>query len=121
EAGVARDRAVDADHLAADVDEWSAGVPGVDRRIRLDVILNRVWRVEKRAERTATRAHDSRGHREVQAYRIADGNDPLSNLRVRIVAERHRREVAAIHLDHGDVGGGIAADHLGGEGAVVEQ
>ena len=67
EAGVARDRAVDSDHLTANVDQWSARIAGIDGGVRLDVVLDRVTGIQKRAERAAPGADDASGNGEVQA------------------------------------------------------
>src|SRR5580704_7227373 len=49
----AGDRAVDADDFTADVDQRAAGVAGVDRRIRLNEVRDRVLIAEQASELTA--------------------------------------------------------------------
>ena len=75
-AGRADDGRVDADELAARVDERAARVAGVDRGVRLDEVLER-----RDAELTAARrADDAHRHGLTQAQRVADREDDLADL-----------------------------------------
>ena len=96
-AGAAGDRAVDADDVAADVEQRTAGVARIDRRVRLDVVGDRVRivaaRIEQRRLIAALGADDARRDREVELQRIADRQHPLADARLGVVAERQRREI----------------------------
>src|SRR2546427_11404967 len=61
-AGLARNRRVDADHLALDVHERAARVAGVDRRVGLDEVLDAVARARQSVEQSPLRADDASGH-----------------------------------------------------------
>src|SRR5438876_949056 len=57
-------------------------------------------------------ANDPLRHGEVEAERIADRENPITDPRHLVVAERHRRKVSAVNLDDGDVGGRISTDNF---------
>ena len=65
-----RDLRVDPDDLAARVDERPAGIARVDRRIRLDDVVD--LEVVGSADLALERRHDARGDRAVVAERVAD-------------------------------------------------
>ena len=70
------DHGVDADHLAARVQQRPAGVAGIDGRVGLDGVFDR------RAIRVANRADgadNAAGHGPAQAEWIADGVDLLAH------------------------------------------
>ena len=72
-------RRIDSDDLTLAVQKRSAGISVVDRGIRLDHVLDDspVLRLNRTAERT----DDSSCERAVQAKRISDGQDLLSDLK----------------------------------------
>jgi hypothetical protein len=113
------DRGVDADQLAAQVDERAAGVAGVDRRVGLDEVL-----VLGDVESAAGRRHDAHRHRLADAERVADREDDLAEPQLARVAERQRaqRGQRALELEDGEVRLGIGTDDLRLViGAVVER
>src|SRR5271156_2991397 len=63
------DRGVDADYLAARVDQRSAGVTGIERGVGLNDVVDQAPRT--RPERTAERAHHARGNGALEAVRIS--------------------------------------------------
>src|SRR5262249_48167215 len=80
---------IDAHNLALSVQQRPTGVPGIDRRVRLQEI------VELSAESCSTlRAEESEGDRVIQSERIADGDDPLTHpqrIAVAQIGNRKRR------------------------------
>ena len=93
--GVAgRNLRVDADHLAARVEQRPAGVAVVQRGVGLDRVLDR--EVVRRGERPVDRADDPGGHRARVAEGIADRDDGVADLRVVRVAPDERRERARV-------------------------
>ena len=118
-----RDRRVDADHLALDVDQRAARVARVDRRVGLNKVLDAVVRPRQATEGAALRADDPGGHGEGEllAERIPDRQRPLAHPRRVGIAETDRREVLGVDPDHRHVGVRIGADHLGREFAFVVQ
>jgi hypothetical protein len=85
------DLRIDADHLAARVQQRPAGVALVDRHVGLDE--RHVALVGTGA--AAERADDAGGDRVVEAERRADRDHPLPGERVGI-ADAHGRQVASI-------------------------
>ena len=82
------DRRVDADHLAARVDQRPAAVAEIDRGVGLDVV------VEARIEQLAAdEADHADGHRVLVAERVADRADPLADPQLVGIAERRLRQV----------------------------
>ena len=122
-AGLARDGRVDADDLTADVDERPARVAGVDRRVGLDEILNRVAGLLQALKQPALGADDARRHGEGErlAQRVPDRQRPLTHPGRVGIAELNRGQATRVDLDDGDVGVGIGADHLGRELTLVVQ
>ena len=104
--------------MAIEVDQRTAGVAAVDRRVGLDEVL-----VAALGESTAPaqRAHDARGHRLAQIERIADGDHEIADREFVGVAERQRFEVVGVDLQQRDVGLRVAADQFGLELAPVLQ
>ncbi|AEK60364.1 hypothetical protein CFU_0527 [Collimonas fungivorans Ter331] len=116
-AGARIDRGVDADQVAVGVDQGAAGIAGVDRSIGLDEVLELVD-----AEMAATqRRNDPHGHRLADPERIADRQHDVADAGLVSAAQRHRRQVRQLDLDHGQVGFRIGADYLGSSGAAVGQ
>src|SRR5436190_8106396 len=119
-ARVALDLGVDADHVAARVEQRAAGVAVVDRRIGLDRAGDRV--VVRRLDGAVDGADDAGGHGAGEAEGAADGDDLLARLHRGRGAQGERMEQARVGVDpdHGDVGPGIGADQrrLGGLAAL---
>ena len=119
-AGARVDRGVDADQMAAAVDQGAAGVAGVDRGVGLDEVLEGVD-PEVRAPEGRDDAH---GHRLADAEGIADGQHDVADDDVVHSAERDRRQLELTpflgeELEHGEVGFRVAADHARRQGAAV--
>src|SRR5688572_15004699 len=113
-AGAAVDLRIDADHLAAHVEQRPARVARVDRHVGLDERHEVLLR-----QRAPLGADDAGGDRVLEAERRADRHHPLAHLQLGRVAELHRRQPARVDLDHCDVGAAVGADHLGLELALV--
>ncbi len=109
---------IDADELAARVDQRTARVAGIDRRIRLDEIF-----VVRDADvGAADRANDAHRDGRVQRERISDGEDILAHFELVGIAPRYRRQILGADLHHGNVGLRIGADDFADKLAlVVEQ
>ena len=120
EADVARaraDRGVDADDLAARVDQRPAAVAEVDGRVGLDVVVEA--RVE---ELPADEADDADRDRVLVAERVADRAHPLAHPQRRRIADRRDRQARlAVDLDQRDVGVGIGADDARAQRPAVRQ
>src|SRR3954453_19002221 len=124
ESGLAGDGRVDPDDLAADAHQWAPGVAGVDGRIGLDKVLDAALASALQpAESPPLGAHDTRrdGEGEPFAQRIADRQHPLADSGVVAIAQRHRRQLGGVDLEHRHVGIRIGADDLGLELAPIEQ
>ena len=120
EAAVARgDGRVDADDVAAEVDERPARVARVHRSVGLDVVGDRVGAAREAAQAGDDAARD--GVREVLRERAAEGEHPLPDARLGGVAEAERGEAVAVHLEHGEIGERVRPDDLGRELAAVEE
>ena len=72
------DLRVDADHLAARVEQRAAAVAVVDRRIGLDHMVDRV--AVRRLDRSLKGADDAGRHRALEAERVADRDDRIAHL-----------------------------------------
>ena len=123
EAGLARNRRVDADGFALHVDQGPARIARVDGGISLDEIGNaEVGRLEP-LETPALGADDAAGDRkrELVAQRVPDGQYPLADALVVAVAQRDRLEILRVDLEHGDIGVGIGAHDFSHELAFVMQ
>ena len=83
------DLLVDADHVATRVDQRTAGVAGVDRGVGLDAAGDD--RAVRRLQLAVGRRDDARREREVEAQRVADGDDLFADRDLRRVAERDRQ------------------------------
>src|SRR5690606_15400704 len=118
EARRARDRGVDPDDVALEVDERPARVAGVDRRVGLDEVLERRGpdlSVHRRAEdpdRAADGADDAGGDAELEAERAAQREDPVAEGERLRVAQRRDGEVVRLDPQDGDVGARIPRDDL---------
>src|SRR5438067_7457016 len=82
-AGRAGDRAVDTDHFTLRVDQRSARVARVDRRIGLNHVADRVLvrsvRIHQLGETPYFGADDSSSHSVLEAERISDRQHPLTD------------------------------------------
>src|SRR5262249_57141793 len=84
-------RGVDAHDSPARIGKGATGVTRIQRRIRLDHVLDEPARTTvARREGAAKRADDTRGHRACEPEPIADGHDQLADLELRGIAETRR-------------------------------
>jgi hypothetical protein len=86
--------------------------------------MSSIRRPVPRAQRSSQRADDAAGDRVLEAERIADGDGDLADAdRARVAERRPRQRRRAARGDpepqHGEIGFGIVADHVGGEGPPV--
>src|SRR4051794_8101922 len=118
-ARVALDLGVDADHLAARVEQRPARVAVVDRRVGLDRARDR--EVVRRLDGAVQRAHDARGDGVLEAERAADRDRAVADLDAVRVGERQRVQLGLgrVDLDDGDVGRRVGADDLRARGLAV--
>ena len=113
----AGNRAVEADELAARIDECAAGVAEIDRGVGLDEILE-----NRDAELAAAgRADDALCHRLPEPERIADREHGLADPQPVGTPERHDRQRPEPDLQDGEVGVAVDADERRGGGATVLQ
>ena len=95
-------------------------LPKLIERVGLDEVLEGGRAAEDVERRAALGADDAHRHRAAQlAERVADGDGPVADAQPVGVAQRQHGQVVAVDLEHGDVGLGIGAHHLGLEGALV--
>ena len=71
---------VDTNHLAASVDQGTAGITRVDRRIGLDQIKPLVGKAQA-VDIAVQAADDAKGHGALQAIGTPHGNSPISHLK----------------------------------------
>ena len=116
-AGPAGDGGVDADDLAAHVDERSAGVAGVDGGVGLE----EGFVIGDADARAAGGADDAARDGLFEAEGRTDGEDPVSDFERVGVAEFGGGEEVGLDSDDGDFGGRVGADDLGFELAPVGQ
>ena len=108
----AGDGGVDADDVAAAVDERAAGVAGVERRVGLDDVVDDPGRLAgARRQRAAERGHHAGGHRAGEAVRVADRDDELADAQRGGVAELGRRVRLALGAQDGEVGERVRSHH----------
>ncbi len=112
-------RGVDADDASASVDERAAGVARVQRRVRLQHVIDEAAR--RRAQRAAQGADDAGRDGRLQPVRVSERDRERTDAHVARVAERRRNEVARGDADDGEVGVGIVADDGTRKRAAVEQ
>ena len=94
-------------------------LPGVDRGVRLDEVMQLA---HLGGDRAAECAHDAGGHRLAEAERAPDGDRRLADLHVGEGAERHRLEIGRgtlIGADDGGVDGLVDRDHGAGDARAV--
>ena len=111
------DRAVDPDQVAGGVDQRAAGIPGVDRGVGLDEVLE----AADAEVVAAKRAHDARRDRVAETEGIADREHAVADLHAVDRAEGDRRQVALVGLQHRDVGFRVGAADVRGDPAAVVQ
>ena len=115
---VGGDHGVDADDLAARVEQRTAGVAGVDSRVGLDSVFDqRALRASDRADG----ADDAPRHGAAEAEGIADGVDLLAHRESAGISQRDRLEVGRVNLQQGQVMHLVSAHHLGLVAALVAQ
>src|SRR5215510_13062133 len=107
---------VDAEELAAHIDQGSAGIPRIDGRIGLDEIL-----VALLAETGAAEGADNaRCHSLSKAEGIADGDHEVTDFEAVAVAYGDGLEVLhALQAQYGNVRAGITPDELGSETPAI--
>ena len=97
-----------------DVNEGAAGVAGVDCRIGLDEVF-----VIEAHGGSADGADHAHGGGFADAEGVADGQHDVADFDALAVGKGDGRQAAGIHLEHGEVGLWVIAQHLGSEGASV--
>src|SRR5262249_47227976 len=112
--GPAVDLRVDADHLAAHIEQRPAGVARIDRDVGLDEGNKVLLR-----EAAPLRAHDARGDGAREAEGRADRDHPFSDLEPVRVAHLHRGQAGRVDLDEREIGALVRADHTRLELALV--
>ncbi len=111
------DGGIDADQLAAQVDQRAAGVAHVDGCVGLDEIL-----VALDAQPAASeRADNPGGDRLSEPERVADGHHEVAHAKRIGVSQLHRGQAVSLHLDYRHVRGRIGAHHLRVEPASIAQ
>jgi len=110
---------VHADHLAFRAHQRAARVSRIERRVRLDHVVDEAPGL--RAHGAAQRAHDPGGDRMLETIGAADGDRDLAHFHLRGIAQDapvvHRR----LDADHGEVGIGVVAHEAGARFAPVGQ
>ena len=108
---------IDTDGLAVKIQQRTARVAEVNRRIGLDEIL-----VARNADiAAALRTHDTSSHRVAQSKGIADGDYPFADLQGIGIGQFENGQVLGINFDYGNLGLGVRPDQLGGELAIVRE
>src|SRR3990167_6156508 len=103
-----KDRRIDADHFAAEVEQRPARMSRVDGSVRLDKIFEL-----RNLQIPAVRGtHDAGRNGVAKAERMTDGKHPFTDLHFIRVPEFKAREVFARNFENGDVGIRIDADQL---------
>src|SRR5262249_38806250 len=114
-APAADDHRVDPEDAPVEVAERTAGVAGVDARVGLQVVLDRVH-----AEPAAPlRAEHARRDGVAESEGRSDGDDPLADARRVRVRELRGDEAGRVDLDDGEVRRRIAPDEARGEETPV--
>ena len=107
--GFAEDRAVDADHLAVDVQQRAARIAGIDRGIRLNEVIVRAL-----ADHAALGADDACRHGLLETEGIADRHHPIADTQVPRIPELQGRNLSLrLYLHQRDIGLRIGAENLG--------
>ena len=110
------DQRVDADHLAVEVEQRTAGIAAVDGGVGLDVTV-----IGTGVDVAVARRDDARRDRAAEAERIADRDHPFAEPQLVGIAELHRdQRLGRLEFQHRKIGLLVDADQLGLElGAVV--
>ena len=93
-----QNQCVDPDDPAAQIDQRSAAIARVDRRVGLHVNHRRLA-----IELPRDRAHDAERHRVVESERAAKLQDELTSAQIVGIAERHVGEIPLVDLDDREV------------------
>jgi len=109
-AGLRGDHGVHADDFACDVDQWAAGVSGIDGRIGLQISHGSIV-----IELALRGTDDSEGDGVFKAERTAEGESKLADMHLIGVGKLERGEIGGFHLEQGEIGEGVAAEDFGGE------
>ncbi|MNL01188.1 hypothetical protein D3C87_1216490 [compost metagenome] len=116
-AGLGKDRRVDAGEVAIGVDQRTAGVTRVDRRVGLD----EVFVVVQAQLVTPGGADDAHGHGLANAERVADGQCNVADANVVGAADSDGRQGFQIDFQHREIGFRVAADDAGEGFAAIFQ
>ena len=103
--GLGIEHGVDTYQFALGVDQCTARVACVDGSIGLDEALYAVS-----TQRTCLGRDDTCGNGVVQSEWVAHCDDPFTHLHVVAVGDRKGRQVLAVNLDQGKVGGLVGTD-----------
>ena len=114
-AAARQDGGVDADHLAACVDQRAARVAGVDRGVGLDEVLV----IGQPQASAADGADDPHGHGLADPEGVADRQHDVADLQVLGVAQDRRRQRGVVDTQNGEVGALIRAQDAGSHLAPV--
>jgi len=104
------DSGIDADNFAARIDQRSAGIAGIQRRIGLDDVIDEPARIG--AERAAQRANDAGSDGALKTVRIANRDRKLPNSNVFRLAHPRRAQLRGVNPDDGEVGVRIISDQV---------
>ena len=118
------DGGVDADEVAVQIDQGASAVARIDCGIGLEKTLHRMDVLGcvgfQEADVAAFGADDSGCDGRGQIERVADGQHPLADAHVVGVSEGHGGQGSRrLNLQDGQVGAGVAADHLCGVGLSI--
>ena len=117
-AGGRKDGGVHTDHRAVHVEQRSAGIAAIDRRVGLNEIV-----IRSGIDIAVARRNDARRHGGAEAERIADRHHPVAYpCLVRIAEFRGRQRLRRLHLEKRQIGLVVAPDQLGRKrGAVIQR
>ena len=101
------------------VRERAAGVPGVERGVGLDDVVDHPSALGR--QRPAERRDDARRDRAGEAVRVADRDDELTDAEALGVAELRRHEVLGVGTKHREIRVDVGADDLEPELAAVDE
>ena len=107
-------RRVDPDHVALGIQQGTARIAEVDRRVGLDEADDAGVRIADWHSAVLGRDDPDR-HRLLELERVADGDDPLADAHRVAVAQRQRRQLLAVGVDlqQRQIDRRIGADDLG--------
>src|SRR5262249_1106431 len=101
-------RRIDSHDLAADVDERSAGITGINRGVGLDEAVVR----PAPGQVAALAAHYTRSNGIIEAEWIADRHYPFAHFQLIGIAERRdRQSLVHTNFDDGEIGLGVSTDN----------